>query len=295
MFAMLILTPLWKRHILLGVALASVTLTVGCNRAISPTMPSGEQRAMTTPAGHSPAPTSRVPAAEPRVEQPSHESDQAAHPTTSAENSRPESAQQEQNGGSDSPAAAMPFNLFAPPKIDLPVVRQNDVRQEDEPVRLIGFVDVGRLKALLAFNGKLRGMEVGEVYNNVEVLAIDPPRVTLQRGKQRWITALFDQPVVHQEASGSTGTQASPQVTVGATTSGTVPPFFAPFAPGSPTNHARQLRTGNTRPGGNIPQLPGESSGQLPQPPGLDQLPMPVLPELPQPPQLPPNPSQNSR
>ncbi len=99
--------------------------------------------------------------------------------------------------------------------MDLPVVKQSDNRVENEPVRLIGFVDVGTLKALLAFDGKIRGLEVGEVHRNVEVVSIEPPRVTLQRGRERWITALFDQPVVNAPSESSTGSSDGPQVTVG--------------------------------------------------------------------------------
>ncbi|GIW92730.1 MAG: hypothetical protein KatS3mg110_0771 [Pirellulaceae bacterium] len=163
------------------------------------------------------------------------------------------------------------FNLFAPPKIEMPVVRERQSGEEKESVRLVGFVNVDKLKVLLAFESGLRAMEVGDVYRKVEVVQIDPPRVTLQKGQERWITTLFDQPVIHtthQEA----GPRASPQVTIGSS-AGRSP--FAPMASGGVASP----------PGGNTSSPANHSEpeifGGLAAPPGIDDLPMPELPELP--------------
>lgn len=186
--------------------------------------------------------------------------------------------------GTDKTAQPIPFNMFAPPKADLPVVRQSETRQENEPVRLIGFVNVDKLKALLAFDGKMRAMEVGESYHDVEVVAIDPPKITLQRGNERWITALFDQPVVHDNQVNLTLSRTGPQVTVG--TAGRtgllgpqdILPVFQGQArtPGTAQTGRLGTRT-NSSPNGAPPVPPSDAV----QPPGADQLPLPSLPELP--------------
>ncbi len=178
----------------------------------------------------------------------------------------------------DNPATAPSFTLFAPPKIEPAVVRQTESRDENETVRLIGFVKVDKLKALLVFNGKMRAMETGDVYRQVEVVQIDPPRVTLQRGQERWITTLFDQPIVQQETPSALRVE-SPQVTVG-TNSGR-----SPFTP----PHMRQsLETDQLAPS-TTSRLPivtpnrawDSVSGNLPTPPGINDLPIPELPKIP--------------
>ncbi|MBM3999559.1 MAG: hypothetical protein FJ297_08495 [Planctomycetes bacterium] len=149
-------------------------------------------------------------------------------------------------------------------------MHQSEQREEDEAVRLIGFVDVGAMKALLAFDGKIRGMEAGAVHANVEVVAIDPPRVTLQRGRERWITALFEQPVVNQQGRDHAGRSAGPQVTIGQQSSAGGQRSGGPSMFGGPGRR------------GAAGEWPGMSSGAGPgalNPPGAIGL--PPLPGLP--------------
>jgi hypothetical protein len=57
-------------------------------------------------------------------------------------------------------------------------------------VELNGFVNVDRPRAVLTIDGQLANMAEGEMQSGVEVISIQPPKVILQRGRQRWQATL---------------------------------------------------------------------------------------------------------
>lgn len=78
-------------------------------------------------------------------------------------------------------------DLFVPPK------RQGGARtngQEQDAVELLGFVRVDRPKAVLSINGQVASIAEGSAQFGVEVVSIQPPKVVLQRGRQRWQAGL---------------------------------------------------------------------------------------------------------
>jgi len=79
--------------------------------------------------------------------------------------------------------------LFQPPNFKgLTKSQRDEVRME---VSLKGFAEVDGIKALLTLNGQMVSLAVGENHSGVEVVAIQPPNVTLQRGRVRWTETLF--------------------------------------------------------------------------------------------------------
>ena len=61
-------------------------------------------------------------------------------------------------------------------------------------VALIGFANVDRQQVLLEIDGITASLTVGDSRRELQVLAIDPPAVTLQRGNREWTVKLFDTP-----------------------------------------------------------------------------------------------------
>jgi hypothetical protein len=75
-------------------------------------------------------------------------------------------------------------DLFVPPK------RQGGMRlkegETEDAVELLGFVDVDRPQVVLSVNGQVVPIAEGATQYGVEVISIQPPKVVLQRGRQRW-------------------------------------------------------------------------------------------------------------
>jgi len=78
-------------------------------------------------------------------------------------------------------------DLFVPPK--RPAAASQDARQRDA-VELMGFVRVDRPRAVLSIDGNVASIPVGETQFGVQVLSINPPKVELQRDRQRWQATL---------------------------------------------------------------------------------------------------------
>jgi hypothetical protein len=101
----------------------------------------------------------------------------------------------ESNTSSPKQAFQPPFpnreELFLPPA-EKPAIATRPRSNED--VVLMGFADVEGEKALLKIDGVITPLRAGESRGAVRVLAIDPPRVTLQRGSRQWTERLFDAP-----------------------------------------------------------------------------------------------------
>ena len=67
---------------------------------------------------------------------------------------------------------------------------------------LKGFVNVAAVRALLAVDGIVVPLQAGQSRGALQVLSVDPPRVTLQRGDRRWTETLFDRPQPADESKG---------------------------------------------------------------------------------------------
>ncbi len=77
--------------------------------------------------------------------------------------------------------------LFMPPK------REGGVRTEGESqdaVELLGFIRLDRQQVVLSINGQVTPIHEGASELGVEVISIQPPKVVLQRGRQRWQASL---------------------------------------------------------------------------------------------------------
>jgi len=79
-------------------------------------------------------------------------------------------------------------DLFMPPK------RVGGTRskegESDDAVELLGFVRVDRPRVVLSINGEVHPLYEGARQFGIEVISIQPPKVVLQRGRQRWQASL---------------------------------------------------------------------------------------------------------
>ena len=66
--------------------------------------------------------------------------------------------------------------------------------RDDHGVSLIGFANVDRQQVLLRIDGVIASLTVGDSRGELQVLAIDPPKVTLKRANREWTVKLFDTP-----------------------------------------------------------------------------------------------------
>lgn len=76
---------------------------------------------------------------------------------------------------------------------EAPKRAQNAVRREDEQgqaVELKGFVNVGQPEVVLSIDGVLSPVPEGGEKYGVHVISIQPPKVVLQRGRNRWTATL---------------------------------------------------------------------------------------------------------
>lgn len=91
------------------------------------------------------------------------------------------------NQGDAAPQYVPPF----PDRIELFVAprRQRAAQQRDESnesVELLGFVNVDQPRAVLSIDGQVAPVARGDMKYGIEVISIEPPKVVLQRGRQRW-------------------------------------------------------------------------------------------------------------
>lgn len=118
-------------------------------------------------------------------------------PTDSPADDQKASAANAQDPAGAEAAAAFetPFppraDLFAPP----PRGGQTSIRTTDDGetvarVALKGFVNVGGQRAVLLIGDEIAPLGIGQERHGVRVIAIEPPQVTLQRGRTRWTESL---------------------------------------------------------------------------------------------------------
>jgi hypothetical protein len=80
-------------------------------------------------------------------------------------------------------------DLFRAPKRQGKVLVKSKGHVESS-VELLGFVNVDKQRVVLAINGQVAPIAEGGEYSGIEVISIQPPKVVLQRGRQRWQTTL---------------------------------------------------------------------------------------------------------
>jgi hypothetical protein len=78
--------------------------------------------------------------------------------------------------------------LFETPKNPQGMVRRDD--EKGEAVVLKGFINVDQPRAVLSIGGVIAAIPEGGEKYGVHVISIQPPKATLQRGRNRWPATL---------------------------------------------------------------------------------------------------------
>lgn len=102
------------------------------------------------------------------------------------------------------------IDMFAPPKAPPPPLKPEPEKPAEPapvappvaapekkirpPLRLVGFVSVASPKALLSLDGKLNALQTGDLFQDVEVVAIEPPSVTLKFDDEQYTLNLLQPP-----------------------------------------------------------------------------------------------------
>jgi hypothetical protein len=116
--------------------------------------------------------------------------------------------------------------FFAAPKEE-PVVKEPERKPEPEPVlpelpkqeagpppptRLIGFSEIDELKAIVAIDGKLKILALGQSADGVELIGLEPPAVTLKYGETEINIKLNEQPWVYVAGTNTDGNGIGPNM-----------------------------------------------------------------------------------
>lgn len=97
------------------------------------------------------------------------------------------------------PERANPFQL-PDSKAALATRREAVVQHVD--LQLKGFVKVGGVqRAVVALDGQVAMLELGDRRGDIQVLEVAPPTLTLQRGRHRWTESLRNEQVARGELS----------------------------------------------------------------------------------------------
>jgi hypothetical protein len=80
------------------------------------------------------------------------------------------------------------LDLFEAPKRAQSTVKRDD--EHGETVELKGFINVDQPKVVLSIDGVISPVPEGGERYGVHVIAIQPPSVVLQRGRNRWTATL---------------------------------------------------------------------------------------------------------
>jgi hypothetical protein len=80
------------------------------------------------------------------------------------------------------------FDLFEPPKRAESMARRAD--ETGETVELMGFINVNEPRVILSIDGVISSVPEGGEKYGVQVISIQPPKVVLQRGRDRWPATL---------------------------------------------------------------------------------------------------------
>ena len=80
-------------------------------------------------------------------------------------------------------------NLFVPKARARSVDRRRPPK-EGSDLQLKGFANVHQPRAVLVLDGRVVTLAVGQSVDGLKVIAIDPPRVELQKGARRWFESI---------------------------------------------------------------------------------------------------------
>ncbi|TWT48865.1 hypothetical protein [Botrimarina hoheduenensis] len=79
--------------------------------------------------------------------------------------------------------------LFDPPK-QAAVAAGPGQTQQSGSVQLLGFANLGSQRAVLSIDGVIAPLESGGEHAGVKVISVSPPKVVLQRGRNRWTESI---------------------------------------------------------------------------------------------------------
>lgn len=97
------------------------------------------------------------------------------------------------------PERSNPFQL-PDSKAALATRREAVVQHID--LRLKGFVNVGgTVRAVVAIDGEVTALAVGDRRADIQILEVTPPTLTLQRGRHRWTESLLNMQVAKGTSS----------------------------------------------------------------------------------------------
>ncbi|MBC8352941.1 MAG: hypothetical protein H8E66_13180 [Planctomycetes bacterium] len=224
----------------------------------------------------------------------------------------------EGSAGEKSPNEIEPFrNPFAPPKAPPPPPVVEEPEPEPEPelepepestpgiqrvrtppsIRLLGFMNIGEPKVLVSFRDELQALAIGDMLEDLKVVKIESPELTMRFDEREIKLSLFDQVWQHtgnaMSASNSSrnSNRSRPSRTTSAPPTSRVPsrgatsgtsqiPGFGPndgqgpgYQPPATSEFTSPLEGD---PGNDLPGLPGfggegsSDDGALPDLPGID-------------------------
>jgi hypothetical protein len=121
---------------------------------------------------------------------------QAPSPPTSSPPKAESAAPAPELANPNEPKAVAEFTPPFPDRLELfeaPKRAQGTVKRDDEhgaTVELKGFINVDEPKVVLSIDGVISPVAEGGEKYGVQVIAIQPPSVVLQRGRNRWTATL---------------------------------------------------------------------------------------------------------
>jgi hypothetical protein len=170
-------------NLLRASALVVCAAAVGCSQPVEDTLPLAEAPAV-TPAVASPAPAPPLNALT--------EATAKAQAEVAALGEAASTANEPEFVAAPPAAYQPPFpdriDLFVPPKRQGGMVISEG--GSEDAVELLGFVRLDQRKVVLSINGHVTPIVEGGTQHGIEVISIQPPKVVLQRGRQRWQASL---------------------------------------------------------------------------------------------------------
>jgi hypothetical protein len=171
-------------HSYLAAILLTVAAIVGCGQPVEETAPVAAPAAVTVAVGSAAA--ERVNALTETVAKTPADGEPDANAAT------PAVAAAEGDPVDPLEAYQAPFpervDLFVPPKRQGGMVLTEG--GTEEAVELLGFVRLDQPQVVLSINGEVTPIGEGGSQYGIEVISIQPPKVVLQRGRQRWQASL---------------------------------------------------------------------------------------------------------
>lgn len=172
--------------------------------------------------------------------------------------------------------------FFSPPKTEKvetdTASPQIEISVNKESIRLLGFVQVDEgtpstTQAILRIDDRMVYCKAGDTIDEVEIVEIAPPRVTVQSHRQRWDIGLFEQPAMKQ------GNKFTSIRSAGSNAVSQPVPSRRTISRIQPTTR-NQLSTSAKTPA-------TSHVADIPSPEPADDIQPPIIPDLPEPPEFP--------